>query len=444
VERRRHHRYTRRGTDREILRLALPAFAALVAEPLYVLADTAVVGHIGTPQLAGLAVASSALLTGYAIFIFLAYGTTAAVARLLGAGDERAAAHQAVQGLWLALLVSVPLVVVGIMGAGAAVRVLGATGAVATNAEVYLRISLGGVPALLVGLAGIGFLRGRRDTVTPLLVALGTNIVNLGLELVLINRYGYGIGASALATVIAQWLGAAVYVRRVLAPVRALGVSLLPDPTALRALGRTSLDLLLRTVALRAAYTGATAVAARIGPVDVAAHEVALSVFLFLALALDAIAIAGQALVGGALGAGAVDRVRAICRRMVRLSVYLGVTFGLLIVALRPVLPHVFSNDSRVVGLAGFLLWFVAVLQPLNAVVSVLDGVLIGAGDGRYLAGAMTGATAVFVTGAALVVVFELGIGWLWTAFAAFMAARAAGLWLRYRTDTWLVTTPAT
>ncbi|MEO7557096.1 MAG: MATE family efflux transporter [Acidimicrobiales bacterium] len=429
--------------DREILRLALPAFAALIAEPLYVLADTAVVGHIGTPELAGLAVASSALLTGYAMFIFLAYGTTAAVARLLGAGDERAAAHQAVQGLWLALVVSVPLVVAGVAGAGEAVRALGATGAVATNAEVYLRISIAGVPALLLGLAGIGYLRGRRDTLTPLLVALGTNVANLGLELVLINRYGYGIGASALATVIAQWIGAAVYVRRVLVPVRALGVSLLPDPSALRVLGRTSIDLLLRTAALRAAYTGATAVAARIGPAEVAAHEVALSIFLFLALALDAIAIAGQALVAGALGAGTAERARSLCRRMVRLGLYAGMAFGFGIVALRPVLPHVFTTDRRVVVLAGFLLWFVAALQPLNAVVSVLDGVLIGAGDGRYLAAAMAAATTVFVAGAAVVVVVDLGIGWLWTTFAAFMGARAASLWLRYRSDAWLVATPA-
>ena len=428
-----------RDHDREIMRLAVPAFAALVAEPLYVLADTAVVGHLGTPELGGLAVASSALLTGYALCIFLAYGTTASVARRLGAGDERGAAHQAVQGLWLALLVSIALVVVGLVGARPLVHALGATGAIADHADTYFRISLAGVPALLLGLAGTGYLRGRRDTITPLAVAVGTNVVNLGLELLLIFGLGYGIGASALATVIAQWIAAVVYVARVLQPVRALGVSLRPDGAALRALGRTSVDLVVRTAALRGSFTLATAVAARIGPVDVAAHEVAFAVWMFLALALDAIAIAGQALIGTELGAGAADRARAMGDRMVQLGIAAGVAFAVAIVVARPWLPQLFSSDPAVVRLAGFLLWFVALMQPVNAVVFVLDGVLIGAGDGRYLAVAMSGAAVVFVAGAAAVLALGLGLGWLWAALTAFMVARASGLWLRFRADHWLV-----
>ena len=424
--------------DREILRLAFPAFVALIAEPLYVIVDTAVVGHIGTPELGGLAVASSALLTGYAICIFLAYGTTASVARLLGAGDERGAAHQAVQGLWLALLVSAPLVVGGLASATWLVHARGATGAVATNAETYFRISLAGAPALLLSLAGTGYLRGRRDTVTPLTVAVGTNALNLVLEVALIYGLGYGIGASAAATVAAQWVGALVYIARVLAPVRALGVSLRPDGAALRLLGRTSLDLVIRTAALRGAFTAATAVAARLGPVDVAAHEVAFSVWFFLALALDAIAIAGQALIGTELGAGNGERARALSRRMIELGIGTGIVFGLLVVAVRPWLPHVFSNDPAVVALAAFLLWFVAAMQPVNAIAFVLDGVLIGAGDQRYLAWAMLAASGVFAIGAATVLVLGLGIGWLWTALAAFMVARSAGLLIRFRTDSWL------
>jgi putative MATE family efflux protein len=428
-----------RDHDREILRLAVPAFASLVAEPLYVLADTAVVGHIGTPELGGLAVAASALVTGYAICIFLAYGTTATVARLLGAGDQRGAAHEAVQGLWLALIVSVPLVGAGLVGSGSLVRALGATGAVATNADVYFRISLAGVPALLLGLAGTGYLRGRRDTLTPLLVAVGTNVVNLVLELVLIVGFGFGIGASALATVVAQWIAAAVYVTRVVRPVRAMGVPLRPDGEALRALGRTSVDLVVRTAALRGSFTRATAVAARIGAVDVAAHEVAFAVWMFLALALDAIAIAGQALIGTELGAGSAARARALAQRMVQLGIWGGIGCGVAIALLRPWLPHLFSADPAVVSLAGFLLWFVAAMQPVNAVVFVLDGVLIGAGDQRYLAVAMAGAAAVFVAFAVVVLALGLGIGWLWAGLTVFMAARATGLWLRYRKDRWLV-----
>ena len=196
--------------DREILRLAVPAFFTLVAEPLYVLADTAVVGHLGTPQLGGLAIASSILLIGYSLFIFLAYGTTAAVARLIGAGDHARAAQQAVQSLWLALIAG--LVSSAVMAALAEplVRLLGGEGAVAANALIYLRISLLGFPALLVTLAGTGYLRGLQDTRTPLVVTIGSAILNLVLEVVLIFGLGFGIVASAWATVVAQTVSALI------------------------------------------------------------------------------------------------------------------------------------------------------------------------------------------------------------------------------------------
>jgi putative MATE family efflux protein len=428
-----------RADDREIVRLAVPAFGALVAEPLYVLADTAVVGHLGTTPLGGLAVASSVLLTGYAVFIFLAYGTTGAVARLIGAGDEAEAARQAVQGMWLAVAIAAVLVPAGYLSAGWIVRALGASGAVAENAEVYLRISVLGLPALLVTLAGTGYLRGRQDTITPLAVALGSNVVNLGLELGLIYGLGYGIGASALSTVLAQYLAMAVYVWRVVRAVRALDVGVRPDGRTVRALARTGGALLVRTAALRGALTAATAIAVRIGPVEVAAHQVAFELWNFLALALDAVAIAGQAIIGKELGAGRRDEAIAMGRRMLWFGGWVGVAFGVAIVALRTALPHLFTDDAAVLSLAAFLLWIVAVMQPVNGVVFVLDGVLIGASDLRYMAIAMTGAAAVFAIGGALVLGFGLGIGWLWATLAAFMLARLVGLGLRFRTGAWAV-----
>jgi putative MATE family efflux protein len=429
-----------RPRDREIVRLALPAFGALIAEPLYILADTAVVGHLGTPQLGGLAVASSVLFSGYAVFIFLAYGTTGAVARLIGAGNEREAAHQAVQGMWLALCIAGVLVPAGLLSGGWLVRALGASGAIATNAEVYLRISMFGVPALLVTLAGTGYLRGRQDTLTPLAVALGTNVVNLVLELVLIYGFGFGIGASALATVIAQTVGAAIYVRRVISAVRKLEVGIRPDGAAIRLLGRAGGALLLRTAALRGSLTAATAIATRIGPVDVAAHQIAYELWNFLALGLDAIAIAGQAIIGKALGAGDAEEARTMGRRLLWLGVLAGGVVGTLVIALRTLLPNVFSNDPQVLALAAFLLWYVAMLQPVNGVVFVLDGILIGAGDLRYLAWAMVGASLVFAASGAAVIVGGLGIGWLWVAIGAWMVARLVGLGLRFRTGRWAVT----
>ena len=418
----------------------MPAFGALIAEPLYVLADTAVVGHLGTPQLGGLAVASSVLLTGYAVFIFLAYGTTGAVARLIGAGNEREAAHHAVQGMWLALCIAAVLVPAGLLSGGWLVRALGASGELAINAEVYLRISMFGVPALLVTLAGTGYLRGRQDTFTPLVVAVASNVLNLVLELALINGLGFGIGASALATVIAQNAAAAVYVARVVRAVRKLDVGVRPDGRAISLLGRAGGALLLRTAALRGALTASTAIATRIGPVDVAAHQIAYELWNSLALALDAIAIAGQAIIGKELGAGDADEARAMGRRMLWLGLCAGVVLGSAVLVLHTVLPHVFSSDGRVLALAGFLLVHVAVLQPINGVVFVLDGILIGAGDLRYMAGAMVAAAAVFAAGGAAVLVLGLGIGWLWAAIGMFMVARLVGLGVRFRTGRWAVT----
>jgi putative MATE family efflux protein len=425
--------------DREIVRLAVPAFGALITEPLYVLADTAVVGHIGTDQLAGLAVATSVLLTLYSVFIFLAYGTTAAVSRLLGAGDEREAAHQAVQGIWLAVGLGTALAVAGWPLAGPLVRALADDPAVAQEAAIYLRLSLPGLPALLLVLAGTGYLRGLQDTRTPLFVAAGTAVANLVLELVLVYGLDRGLGASALATVIAQVGGAAVYLRRVRRAAGAHGVGLRPDPAAMRALARVGRDLLLRTAALRASLVVATAVATRLGTGELAAHQVAFEVWSFLALALDAVAIAGQALVGRVLGAGDGDGARAAGRRMIEWGVALGVAFGLVLVAVRVPLASVFTDDPDVTALVGFLLLVTAAMQPVNAVAYVLDGVLIGAGDARFLAGAMAVAAAVFVPAALAVGALGLGIGWLWAALGLLMATRAATLLARFAGDRWVV-----
>ena len=425
--------------DRQILRLAVPALGALAAEPLYVLADTAVVGRLGTPQLGGLAVASTLLLTGYVIFNFLAYGTTASVARRFGAGDEAGAAHEGVQGMWLALAIGVVLAVGGLAAAPQAVGLMGATGAVADHAVVYLRISLAGIPALLVSLAGTGYLRGRQDTMTPLVVTGIAVTANLVLELVLIYGFGYGIGASALATVVAQLAAAGAYVWWVARDTARLGASWRPDPAAIRRLAVVGRDLFVRTAALRLALTVATAAAARIGTVDLAAHQIAFEVWSLLALVLDSLAIAGQAMVGRLLGAGDAPAARLAARRMIEWGVGIGVVSGTAVLVVRPVLPGLFSTDPDVVALCAFVLVFVAALQPLNAVVFVLDGVLIGAGDLRFLAWAMAAAAATFVPAAVAVVILGWGIGWLWASLGLLMATRAAALVWRFSGDAWAV-----
>jgi putative MATE family efflux protein len=428
-----------REWDREIARLAIPAFGALVAEPLYLLADTAVVGHLGTDQLAGLAVAAAILLTAHALCTFLAYGTTSAVARLLGAGDEREAAHQAVQGLWLGALLGAALAALGWIFATPLIGVLTDDPSVATEAEVYLRISLPGLPALLLVLAGTGYLRGLQDTRTPLVVALVSATANLVMEVVLIYGFDQGIGASALSTVLAQWGAAAVYLRVIGRSARDLDVALAPDAPSLRRLLVVAQALVVRTLALRGSLVLATAVAARIGTEDLAAHQISFELWSAFAYALDAVAIAGQAIIGRLLGAAEVVRAGDAGRRMLQIGLGTGVVAGLLVLAGRPFLPELFSPDPAVNVLTSFLLLFVAALQPLNSVAFVLDGLLIGAGDLTYLARAMVVAALAFAAAAGLVLVLGLGIGWLWVAIGVFMSARALPLLARWRSGAWAV-----
>ncbi|MEZ5247463.1 MAG: MATE family efflux transporter [Acidimicrobiales bacterium] len=427
-------------TDREILRLAVPALGALIAEPLYILADTAVVGRIGTPQLGGLALASSLLLISHAVFIFLAYGTTSAVSRLLGAGEHRRAAHQAVQSLWLAAIVGCGLLVAGLVFGPTLIGLLGGEGEVATNAEVYLRISMFGVPAMLIGLAGVGYLRGLQDTTRPFYVALGSAVVNLVLELVLIYGFDQGIGASALSTVVAQWVAAAVFVVWIRTAVAAHHVTLRPDAGVIRELAGDGFHLFVRTAALRGSLTVTLAVAARIGDDDLAAHQIAFEIWNLLALTLDAIAIAAQAMIGRELGSGNAQRACALGRRMTQWGVVAGLVLGLVLLATSPLLPHIFTEDAAVLGLASFLLIHVAVSQPVAGVVFALDGVLIGAGDLRYLAWAMWAAAVVLIGGGLLVLQLDAGIGWLWVALHAWILTRAVTLLARFRGDAWMVT----
>ena len=427
------------GTARELLRLAVPAVGALVAEPLYLLADTAVVGHLGTSPLAGLAVASGVLLFAYGMCIFLAYGTTASVARLTGAGRPEAAAAQAVQGLWLAASLGVTLAVLGAWFGQRLLGLLGAEGPVLDQAGTYLRISLLGAPAMLVMLAGVGYLRGLRDTMRPLWVAVGTAALNLILEVVLIYGFGLGIGASAAATVVAQWIGAGCYLAWIGSEVRCYEVSLGPDRSALRRLALVSTDLMGRNLALGGTFLVGTSVAARIGTAPVAAHQVAFRVWMMLSLTMDGLAIAAQAMVGTALGAGDGDGARRIGRRTIVWSVGVGTTLGLVLLVARDSISGLFSNDPAVVGLAGFLLLHVGLMAPLSGVAFALDGILIGAGDQRFMARAMTAsalvATAVMAAGR----LADLGIGWLWAAIWVFVAGRSVILGARFRGNHWVV-----
>ena len=435
-----------RVLDLDIARLAIPALGALIAEPLYVLADTAVVGNLlGTNELAGLAVAGQTLLTIHAIMIFLAYGTTATVSRLLGAGRQIDAARHAVQGLWLAVFGGIALAVIMWIAADPLLRLLGETDdgnaeIVLEQARRYFVISLWGLPAMLVALSGVGYLRGLQDTKRPLLVAVVTAIFNLVLEPILIIGFDFEIGASAFATVIAQWAGAFAYLWWIGRDVRSHDVSLGFDMGEMVKLLRFGGTLFIRTVSLRGSFTVSVAAASRIDTETLAAHEIAFQLFIFTALVLDAVAIAGQSMMGRFLGADDVEGALEASRRIVWWGVIVGIV-GLLIFGIgAPFLPRIFTGDELVVSLAVVALVHLALMQPLNGAVFALDGVLIGAGDMTFLAWAMAGAAVVFVPLALFVPALGLGIGWLWGAIWVLMILRAVGLFWRYHSRKWLVT----
>lgn len=428
---------TGRALDREILRLAVPSLGALVAEPLFVLTDTAMVGHLGAEPLAGLGLASTVLQTAIGLLVFLAYATTPLVARRLGAGDARGAHAAGIDGLWLALGIGALLLALMVPLSPLVIDAFGADPAVEAAALEYLSIAWWGIPGMLLVLAATGMLRGLQDARTPLLVAAGGFGANIALNAVLIYGLGLGIAGSAIGTVIAQW-GMAVALGAVcVRHARAADAALLPGRTGIEAAARSGSWLLLRTLSLRIALVTTVVIATGLGTPELAATHVWFAVYSLLALALDALAIAGQALIGHGLGAGHVARVHAITRRLVGWGVLTGAGLAVLVAAVIPLLTIVMTSDAAVRSALPLALGILAAGLPLAGLVFVLDGVLIGAGDARYLA--WTGVLNLLVYLAVLPVV--AGLGPLLAAFTfAYLGARALTLGLRARGSRWIVT----
>jgi putative MATE family efflux protein len=433
--------------DREILRLAVPAFLALVAEPLFLLSDAAIVGHLGTAELAGLGIAAAVLQTVIGLCIFLAYGTTASVARHLGAGDRRGALAQGIDGVWLAVGIGVVATVLGVAATEPLVHAFGAGDAVSEQAATYLRIAFLGTTPLLVMLASTGVLRGLQDTRTPLAVAVGGNALNVVLNLLLVYGVGLGIAGSALGSVLAQVASAVALLVVVVRAARREGAPLRPDLPGVRAAAHAAVPLVIRTLTLRAALLVTTyavilgATGTRGQEVDLATHQLAMTLWTFLAFVLDAIAIAAQAITGRYLGAGDVAGTRTVTSRMVRWGVVAGAVTALLLAVASPVLGALFTDDPAVQDLLVPVLLVAALGQPIAGVVFVLDGVLIGAGDGAYLARGGLVTLAVYAPLALATGLLGAGLVWIWVTFSAvFMGARLAVLLHRARGDAWLVT----
>ncbi|AAZ57124.1 Multi antimicrobial extrusion protein MatE [Thermobifida fusca YX] len=435
----------RHPRDTEIFRLAIPTFFALVSEPLFLLTDSAVVGSLGTAALGGLGVASQILLTFANLCIFLAYGTTAAVSRRFGAGQIALGLRHGIDGVWLAVLIAATAITLGWPLSPLLIDALGASPTVAPYALTYLRISLLSLPGLLIIMAGTGVLRGLQNARIPLFVTVSANLANIVLSMLFVWGLGWGIAGSAWATVVAQSGGAAIYLVVLVRAAQRHGVSFAPTRSGLRDAAASGFALFIRTVSLRAVLVVTTAIAARLGDPEIAAHQVVFQLWSLLVFALDAIAIAGQSIVGRYLGASDVPGAREVTRRMVEWGIMIGAVFTVLVLAVRPWAWIPFTDDPHVRDLILAALIVVALLQPLSGVVMVLDGILMGAGDQRYLAWASLWTMLIFLPCAALVPLFAVpgsvtGLVLLWSAFGVWIAARGVFLGVRASGTAWLVT----
>ena len=425
--------------DRDILRLALPALGTLAVEPLYVLVDTAIVGRLGTVPLGGLAVASTVLVTLLTLFNFLAYGTTARVAFLVGRGQPGRGATVAAQGLWLSVAIGVPLAIVVGLASRPLAALVGGEGAILEAATTYLRISVVGIPLVLVALVANGYLRGVSDTRTPLLVVVVANVVNVVLEVVLVYGFDLGVAGSAWGTVVAQLLAAVWFMGLLGRRIVGAGATTRPVRSEILGLLVAGRHLLVRTGALLATLALTTSTAARVGPGTLGGHQIALQVHALLALVLDSLAIPGQILVGTLLGRGEVDEARTTSRRVLRLGLVAGVTVGVAVASGAWWLPHAFSADPAVVDRARLALLVAGLVQVPAAVAFVLDGVLIGSSDFRFLQWNMLAGLAVFLPFAAAVLRWHhLGVAGIWSGILVWMVFRAGVNGARFKGQRWV------
>jgi putative MATE family efflux protein len=424
-------------TDREVLALAIPALGALIAEPLYVLGDTAIIGHVGTVPLAGLALAGLLLSEVFGFCTFLEYGTTARAARLYGAGRVDEALDVGVQATWLALALGVGLVVVLEIVAGPAMHAMaGGSTPAAAQAVRWMRIASLGAPFVLVTAAAQGWMRALQDTRTPLVVIGLANVASIALSAALVFGLGLGIRGSAIANVTAQAASGLLF----LGILGRRRVSLRPSLRRIRVQFAAARDLTVRTAAFFITFTVAASVAARIGNTTLAAHQIGAQIWTFCALFLDSTAIAAQALIGRLLGAGQVDAALALARRLLAAGALLGVAFGVVLGLGYVLVPRAFTSDPGVIDKAHVLWPWLVLMMPLNGWVFALDGILFGAGDLRFMRNVtIVGALCGYLPLTLATAEFGWGLTGIWVGISAFIWIRTAIGYARWRGRRWLV-----
>ncbi|MFN8042065.1 MAG: MATE family efflux transporter [Mycobacterium sp.] len=428
------------ASPRRIAALALPALGVLAAEPIYLLFDIAVVGRLGVLPLAGLAIGGLILSVVSSQLTFLSYGTTARSARFYGAGDRTAAVGEGVQATWLALGLGLAIVAVVQLAAVPIVSAIAAGGDIAAAAMPWVRIAIGGVPAILISAAGNGWMRGVQDTMRPLRYVL----IGFGVSAVLCPLLVYGwlglprleLAGSAVANLVGQWLAALLFCRALLVE----RVPLRLDLSVLRAQVVMGRDLVVRTMAFQACFISAAAVAARFGAAALAAHQVVLQLWNFLALVLDSLAIAAQSLVGAALGAGRTAHAKSVAWRVTVFSTVAATVLAFAFAVGASVLPSLFTDDRSVLGAIGVPWWFMVAQLPIAGIVFALDGVLLGAGDAAFMRSAtLVSALVGFLPLIWLSLVFGWGLVGIWSGLSAFMVLRLGFVGWRAFSGRWVV-----
>lgn len=422
---------------RRILGLAGPALGVLAAEPLYVLVDSAVVGHLGALPLSGLALSGTLLSLVSTQLTFLSYGTTARTARLHGAHRHEDAVREGVQATWLALAVGTVLLVAGQVLVEPVTRAMSGDEDITRAAVSWLRIALCGVPMILVTMAGNGWMRGVQDLVRPLRYVLAGNVLSAVLCPILVYPVGWGLEGSAVANVVAQTVSGGLFLTALIRK----RVGLRPAPTVMWAQLRLGRDLVLRSLAFQACFVSAATVAARTSTEAVGAHQVVLQLWTFLSLVLDSIAIAAQSLIGAALGEGSRDRAQSLAGQLVRYGLLLGSVLCVLFAAVSQVLPRAFTSDPGVLAEIPHAWWFFVLMQPMAGVVFALDGVLLGAADASFLRNSTIASA---VLGFLPLIWISLALGWgltgIWVGLSLFILLRLVFVVVRWRSGSWAVT----
>lgn len=418
----------------------MPALGVLAAEPLYLLFDLAVVGRLGAVALAGLAIGGLILSLLSSQLTFLSYGTTARAARFFGAGDRASAVGEGVQATWLAVALGTVVIAVVQAAAVPILALIADGGEIADMALPWVRIAIFGAPAILISLAGNGWMRGVQDTARPLRYVVAGFALSALLCPTLV--YGWlgmprmGLSGSAVANVAGQWLAGLMFCRALLAE----GVPLRFDLAVLRAQVVMGRDLVVRTLAFQACFVSAAAVAARFGAAAVAAHQVVLQLWSFLALVLDSLAIAAQSLVGAALGAGLLAHAKSVAWRVTIFSTVAAAALAAVFAVGASALPRLFTSDDSVLDAIGVPWWFLVAQLPIAGVVFALDGVLLGAGDARFMRNATLASALVgFLPLIWLSLIYGWGLVGIWSGLTTFMLLRLVFVGWRAFSGRWLV-----